>query len=239
MRVSPPKAKNIDFDEVHKFDKMAQAWWDPNGPCRALHALNPLRMQFIQSCCRLSSKSVLDLGCGGGILTETLSQFSEQVIGIDVTESLIQIATTHAAALPHPPTYRTVAVEDLAQESDALFDIITCMEMLEHVPAPDQILKACATLLKPGGMLILSTLNRTPRAFFEAIIGAEYVLKLLPKGTHQYERFIRPSELEHWARPFSLYLKKIRGIQYHVLNKSFSLCNKVSVNYLTCFEKAM
>lgn len=229
---------NVDPIEVQKFDEMAIDWWDKSGPCKPLHDLNPLRLAFIQSHCSLSQSTVLDIGCGGGILTEALSQFCPTVWGLDQSEKALTVAKEHAKALKNPPRYELTTAEELAKQSPQGFDVITCMEMLEHVPNPLSIIAACSTLLKPGGHLFYSTINRTPKAFLFAIIGAEYVMKLLPKGTHDYDRFIRPSELAGWCSERQLILKQMKGISYNVFNKHFSLSEDVSVNYLMHLVKA-
>jgi len=228
---------NVDLTEIEKFDEIASQWWDPEGPCKPLHDLNPHRLDFIQSSCLLPNQTILDVGCGGGILTEALSQVSSHVWGIDQAPKALEVAKKHAASLLHPPHYELSTVEAFAEKYPAHFDVITCMELLEHVPDPLSVIGACATLLKPGGDIFFSTLNRTTKAFLQAIIGAEYCLKLLPKGTHDYARFIRPSELTEWARSQKLILKNISGIQYHLLRKTFSLCADVSVNYLIHFQR--
>jgi 2-polyprenyl-6-hydroxyphenyl methylase/3-demethylubiquinone-9 3-methyltransferase len=228
---------NIDPLEVKKFDEMAPNWWDKNGECKPLHDLNPVRLGFIQSCCSLSSQKILDIGCGGGILTEAMSFFSPFVFGIDQAEKALAVATSHAQGLKQPPTYEQATAESYATQFPGQFDVITCMEMLEHVPDPRSILDACAKLLKPAGHLFLSTLNRTPKAFLGAIVGAEYLLKLLPKGTHDYERFIKPSELSEWARQVGLTPKRIKGVSYRILSKSFMLSDDVSINYFMHLQK--
>jgi len=228
---------NVDLNEVSKFDDMAQDWWDPNGSCKPLHDLNPLRLAFIQSHCSLATRSILDIGCGGGILTEALSRFSPHVTGIDQSQKVLDIAKSHATALSTPPNYVLETCETYAERLPGTFDIITCMEMLEHVPDPLSVLEAASKLLKPGGDLILSTLNRTPKAFLVAILGAEYVLKMLPKGTHEYEKFIRPSELVQAARFCELELKHIKGISYQLFTKQFYLSEDVAVNYIAHFKK--
>lgn len=229
--------ENVDSNEIKKFDAMAEKWWDPQGDCKPLHDLNPLRLDFIQTCCPLADRMILDVGCGAGILTESLSRFSAFVTGIDQSEKALDIAREHARTLPHPPDYQFTTAEQFAASYPERFDVITCMELLEHVPSPTALLEACSTLLKPGGHLIVSTINRTPKAFCHAIIGAEYLLGMLPKGTHQYDRFIRPSELFQWANSNHLALKKMSGFSYRILGKSFFLSDDVSVNYVAHFQK--
>lgn len=230
---------NIDTDEVQKFDNMAADWWDPQGPCKPLHQLNPVRLHFIQTQCNLHEKTILDVGCGGGILTEALSRFSAQVIGLDQSEQALKIAQAHAQAEGlHPaPQYIHATAEAYAEQHPQRFSVITCMELLEHVPDPASLLKALDTLLKPEGDLFISTLNRTPKAFLQAIIGAEYCLRLLPIGTHDYHRFIKPSEIAEWIKNGDLTIQAIRGMKYHVLTKTFSLSRNVDVNYVMHLKK--
>jgi len=230
---------NVDQAEINKFSDLAAYWWDLNGPCKPLHEINPLRLQFIQAHSNLAHQSILDLGCGGGILTEALSHFSAKVTGLDQSSEVLMAARAHAAevGLSNPPHYVESTAEDYAKDNAAQFDVITCMEMLEHVPSPTSVLKACSELLKPGGSLFLSTLNRTMKSFMFAIVGAEYVLNMLPKGTHDYDQFIRPSELSSWATSQGFRLKSMKGISYNVFTRSFSLSNDVSVNYLMHFQK--
>ncbi|MBS0290069.1 MAG: bifunctional 2-polyprenyl-6-hydroxyphenol methylase/3-demethylubiquinol 3-O-methyltransferase UbiG [Proteobacteria bacterium] len=229
---------NIDPLEIQKFDEMATDWWDKSGPCKPLHDLNPIRLDFILSHCSIAKGTqVLDIGCGGGILTEALSQFSTSVWGLDQSEKALEVAKNHAQTLSHPPRYEQSTAEAFAKIHPGNFDLITCMELLEHVPDPLSIINACGALLKPGGQLFFSTLNRTPKSFLFAIVGAEYLLKLLPRGTHTYERFIRPSELAQWSRSRGLSLKHIKGISYNLFSKAYYLSHDVSVNYLMHFEK--
>jgi 2-polyprenyl-6-hydroxyphenyl methylase / 3-demethylubiquinone-9 3-methyltransferase len=228
---------NVDFEEVKKFDEMAKYWWDPKGPCQPLHLLNPVRLAFIQSCCALPGKHIIDVGCGGGILSEALSSVAKNVIGLDQASQVLEIAKTHAKDLSSPPTYVCSTVEAYADKFPQCFDALTCMELLEHVPDPLEVVQSCAKLVKPGGDLFFSTLNRTPKAFLLAILGAEYVLNMLPKGTHRYDRFIRPSELVAWLEKAGLTVKHIKGLHYHPFDKTFSLTKDVSVNYLLHCKK--
>ncbi|MGO9991287.1 MAG: bifunctional 2-polyprenyl-6-hydroxyphenol methylase/3-demethylubiquinol 3-O-methyltransferase UbiG [Steroidobacteraceae bacterium] len=241
-------ARNVDPAELAKFAALAQSWWDPNGPSKALHDLNPLRLQYVErvagraSAGRASAgraqKQVLDVGCGGGILSESMARAGVQVLGIDLTQAVLDVADLHALEAKIEVTYRAVAAEDLALERPAAFDVVTCMEMLEHVPDPAATLTALAKLVKPDGDIIVSTLNRTPRAFAVAILGAEYVARLLPRGTHDYLKFIRPSELARWGRDAGLDLKDLTGIAYNPLTRAFRLSPDTRVNYLAHFRRA-
>ena len=240
--MQPESTNNCSAEEIEKFTKLAESWWDPNGPLQTLHAVNPLRLQWILHKANLTEKAILDVGCGGGILTERLAHFSSQVIGIDQSENCIKAASAHALSntdLSHQPQYLHTPIEALAADPSHSFDVITCMEMLEHVPDPIDIITNCAKLLKPKGFLFLSTLNRTSKAFLQAIIGAEYVLKMIPTGTHKLESFIKPSELVEAIRDrkLPLSLKGIKGITYNMQTKQFLLCNDVSVNYMMVWQK--
>lgn len=230
---------NINENELNKFNQLSQEWWDPQGPLKTLHQINPLRLQFIQENSQLSNKLLVDMGCGGGILTETLSQHCKAITGLDMAPDLIEVARAHAqnGHLAHPPQYEVDTAENYAMHNPNTIDIITCMEMLEHVPDPYAIIKALSTLLKPGGGLFCSTLNRTLSAFCQAIIGAEYILRLLPKGTHDYQSFLRPSELVEMARSVGLKQQAITGIGYRIWNQTFYLSENINVNYLIYFTK--
>lgn len=229
---------NVNPQEIQKFGVKAESWWDPRGDFRTLHAVNPLRLEFIASKVSLSGARVLDVGCGGGILSEGLAKAGAEVLGIDLGEEQIAVAQQHAVHSQLAIDYRVVAVETLAAESPASFDQITCMEMLEHVPDPASIVRACATLVKPGGHVFFSTLNRKLKAYLLAIVGAEYLMKLIPRGTHDFATFIRPSELTRWAREGQLELKHLTGIRYHPLTGQFSLNHRdLDVNYLAAFRR--
>lgn len=230
---------NINKNELNKFNQLNQEWWDPQGPLKTLHQINPLRLQFIQENSQLTNKLLLDMGCGGGILTEALSHHCASITGLDMAQDLISVARAHAqnSQLFNPPQYHVNTAENYAIQYPATFDIITCMEMLEHVPDPLAIMQALSTLLKPGGGLFCSTLNRTFTSFCQAIIGAEYILQLLPKGTHDYQSFLRPSELVEMARSVGLKQQAITGIGYHILNQTFYLSDNINVNYLIYFTK--
>jgi len=227
---------NVDLHEIAKFDALANDWWNPEGKMKPLHMLNPVRLDYIKQHVNLQDKKILDVGCGGGILTEALAKESNDVSGIDFSEQAINIAKQHAGQENLSIRYFAMTIEDLVIQEAHSYDVITCMEMLEHVPNPAQIILACARLLKPNGFVFFSTLNRTVKAYLTAIIGAEYILNLLPKGTHSYARFIRPSELVTWSRKAKLNLKNLSGIDYSLSAKNFSLSKDVSVNYLAAFN---
>ncbi|MBN8261464.1 MAG: bifunctional 2-polyprenyl-6-hydroxyphenol methylase/3-demethylubiquinol 3-O-methyltransferase UbiG [Xanthomonadales bacterium] len=228
---------NFSQAELDKFDELAQRWWDPQGPQKALHALNPPRLAYVAERASLRDAAVLDVGCGGGLLSEALARAGARVTAIDLAPNLLKVARLHGLESGVKVAYREVAVERLAEEAPAAFDAITCMEMLEHVPDPAAVVRACATLLKPGGQLFLSTLNRTPAAFALAIVGAEYVARLLPRGTHQYRDFIRPSELAGWLREAGLALEDVSGLAYEPWRNSARLVARTDVNYLACARK--
>lgn len=228
---------NIDQSEISKFDALASRWWDTNGEMKPLHAINPLRMQFIEQHAKLSGQKILDVGCGGGILSESLAQRGGLVTGIDMAESSIDVAKLHQHESNLTIDYHVATAEDFATQHTETFDVITCLEMLEHVPDPSSIVNACAAMLKPGGKIFFSTLNRNAKAYLFAIIGAEYVLNLLPKGTHDYKKFIKPSELDAWMREANLKLSNMGGLHYNPLTKQYKLNEDVSVNYLLYGEK--
>jgi 2-polyprenyl-6-hydroxyphenyl methylase/3-demethylubiquinone-9 3-methyltransferase len=229
---------NADPQELAKFSELAHRWWDPDSEFRPLHQINPLRLDWIDGLARLSGKRVLDVGCGGGILSDAMARRGADVLGIDLASKPLKVAQLHAMeAGTASVKYREVAAEALAAEMPAQFDVVTCMEMLEHVPDPSSIVAACATLAKPGGWIFFSTINRNAKAFVFAIVGAEHVLKLLPKGTHEYARFIRPSELARWCRAAGLELTETRGMEYNPLSKRYWLSGDTSVNYLLACRK--
>jgi len=223
---------NVEIAEVNKFAELAHQWWDTQGVFKPLHQLNPLRLDYIDSRAPLAGKKVLDVGCGGGILSESMAQRGAQVMGIDLAEKSLQVAQLHALEANVQLDYRCVAVEALAQEKPQAFDVVTCMEMLEHVPDPASVVRACAALVKPGGHVFFSTLNRNAKAYLMAVVGAEYVLNLLPKGTHDYSKFIKPSELAAWMRQSGLELQHQVGVTYHPLSKQYALTTDTSVNYM-------
>ncbi|MCM2355482.1 MAG: bifunctional 2-polyprenyl-6-hydroxyphenol methylase/3-demethylubiquinol 3-O-methyltransferase UbiG [Arenimonas sp.] len=229
---------NASQAELDKFGALASRWWDPQGPQRPLHELNPARLGYVRSRATLAGARVLDVGCGGGLLSEALAGEGARVTALDLAPELIDVARLHLLESGHKVDYRLQPVEALAQEMPGTFDAITCMEMLEHVPDPGAVLQACATLLKPGGKLFLSTLNRTPAAFAVAIVGAEYLARLLPKGTHDYKQFIRPSELAAWLRAAGLRLDDVSGLAYDPLRRKAWVGGPTAVNYLACAVKS-
>jgi 2-polyprenyl-6-hydroxyphenyl methylase/3-demethylubiquinone-9 3-methyltransferase len=228
---------NFSQSELDKFDELAQRWWDPNGPQKALHALNPARLGYVAARTPLRGAAVLDVGCGGGLLSEAMAQAGAEVTAIDLAPNLLKVARLHGLESGIRVGYREMPVEALAAEAPASFDAITCMEMLEHVPEPGSVIEACARLLKPGGRLFLSTLNRTPAAFALAIVGAEYVARVLPKGTHQYRDFIKPSELARWLRESGLELEDVSGLMYEPWRNSARVVARTDINYLACARK--
>jgi 2-polyprenyl-6-hydroxyphenyl methylase/3-demethylubiquinone-9 3-methyltransferase len=230
-------AQNADPAELAKFTALAQSWWDPNGPSKMLHELNPLRLRYVDRAAALPGKQILDVGCGGGILSESMGRAGARVLGIDLAPALIEVAELHALQAGIAVDYRTAAAEDLARERPGAFDAVTCMEMLEHVPDPAAALQALAVLAKPGGDVIVSTLNRHPQAFAVAILGAEYIARILPRGTHEYLKFIRPSELARWGRAAGLELVDLCGISYNPLTRAFRLSPNTNVNYLAHFRR--
>jgi len=231
-------APNVDDDEVRKFDQLASRWWDPHGEFKPLHLLNPLRTGYVAERATLAEAQVLDVGCGGGLLSESLAQLGAQVTGIDMAPGPLAVARLHQQKSGlESIRYLESTAESLAEAEPGAFDVVTCMEVIEHVPDPASLIAACATLLRPGGQIFFSTLNRTPQAFLLAIVGAEYVLGMLPRGTHEYEKFIRPSELRSWASDAELSFVDIRGITYHPLGDRFSLGSDVAVNYLMHFTR--
>jgi 2-polyprenyl-6-hydroxyphenyl methylase/3-demethylubiquinone-9 3-methyltransferase len=228
---------NVDPDEIAKFEKLAERWWDPHSEFRPLHEINPLRLGFIIDRVGLNGKTVLDIGCGGGILTEAMAAAGAQVTGIDLGDSPLAVAKLHLKESNQHVEYRKIAAEDLAREQPAAFDVVTCMELLEHVPDPASTVRACAQLVKPGGHVFFSTINRNPKAWLFAIVGAEYVLGLLPRGTHDYMKFIKPSELAAWARAAGLNPREFTGMHYNPLSQRYSLGPGVDVNYIAYFMR--
>jgi 2-polyprenyl-6-hydroxyphenyl methylase/3-demethylubiquinone-9 3-methyltransferase len=223
---------NADPLELDKFGDLAHRWWDPNSEFKPLHDINPLRLDWIEANAGLAGRKVLDVGCGGGLLSEGMAARGATVTGIDLSEKPLGVAKLHLLESGEKVDYRKVAVETLAEEMPGAFDVVTCLEMLEHVPNPSSIVTACARLVKPGGQVFFSTLNRNPKSYLFAVIGAEYVLNMLPKGTHDYARFIKPSELARWAKMAGLEPQELIGMSYNPLNKQYSLGKDTSVNYL-------
>jgi 2-polyprenyl-6-hydroxyphenyl methylase/3-demethylubiquinone-9 3-methyltransferase len=223
---------NADNLELQKFAELAHKWWDVNSEFKPLHEINPLRLNWINSLVALEGKRVLDVGCGGGILSESMYFKGAAVVAIDLGEKALAVAKLHQLESGAAVDYQYIAVEQLAQEQPASFDVVTCMEMLEHVPDPAAIVAACAKLIKPGGSVFFSTINRNPKAYVFAVLGAEYILNLLPKGTHDYAKFIKPSELSSWARAADLNLLSMRGMSYNPITKNYWLGDDVSVNYM-------
>jgi 2-polyprenyl-6-hydroxyphenyl methylase/3-demethylubiquinone-9 3-methyltransferase len=229
---------NVDAQELAKFSDLAHRWWDVDSEFRPLHEINPLRLAWIDELAGLRGKTVLDVGCGGGILAESMARKAAHVTGIDLATKPLGVARLHALeAGVENLDYREIATESLAAEKPAAFDLVTCMEMLEHVPDPAAVVQACATLVRPGGWVFFSTLNRNPKAFLFAIVGAEYLLRMLPKGTHEYERFIRPSELARWCRDAGLVLQASRGLAYNLFTRRYRLSSDTSVNYLVACRR--
>jgi len=228
---------NFSRAEVDKFDELAHRWWDPQGPQKALHALNPARLGYVAGRIALRGAGLLDVGCGGGLLSEALAKEGARVTAIDLAPGLLKVARLHMLESGVEVDYRSSSVEALAAEQPAAYDAITCMEMLEHVPDPASVLQACATLLRPGGRLFVSTLNRTPAAFALAIVGAEYIARMLPRGTHQYRDFIRPSELGAWLRACGLQLEDVSGLVYEPWRNAARIGRRTDVNYLACAVK--
>ncbi|WP_395823588.1 bifunctional 2-polyprenyl-6-hydroxyphenol methylase/3-demethylubiquinol 3-O-methyltransferase UbiG [Collimonas sp.] len=223
---------NADPSELKKFSDLAHHWWDPESEFRPLHEINPLRLEWINSRASLAGKNVVDVGCGGGILAESMARKGVKVTGIDLSDKALKVADLHSLESGIEVRYEKIAAEDLAQREAAQFDVVTCMEMLEHVPNPASIVRACATLVKPGGQVFFSTLNRNPKAYLQAVIGAEYLLRMLPKGTHDYAKFITPAELAQFARNAGLTIDTLRGMSYNPLTRIYSLNQDTAVNYL-------
>lgn len=229
---------NADPAELAKFSDLAHRWWDPDSEFKPLHQINPLRLGWIDGQISLAGKRVLDIGCGGGILSDSMARKGAEVTGIDLSSKALKVAQLHALeAGTQNVSYREVSAEALAQEQPASFDVVTCMEMLEHVPDPASVVSACSTLVKPGGWVFFSTINRNPKSFLFAIVGAEYLLRMLPKGTHEYAKMIRPSELAAHCRAAGLSLEQTRGMEYNPLTQRYWLSSDTSVNYLVASRK--
>jgi len=239
MQNTAPK-NNFDEAELAKFSDLAHRWWDPESEFRPLHQINPMRLDWIKGITALQGKKVLDVGCGGGILTDAMARSGGHALGIDLATKSLKVAQLHALEAQTPNVqYREVAAEALAAEQPASFDVVTCMEMLEHVPDPSAIVRACAQLVKPGGHVFFSTLNRNPKSFLFAIVGAEYVLNLLPRGTHEYAKFIRPSELARDCREAGLEWQHTRGMEYNPITRRYWLSGDTSVNYMVATQKPL
>ena len=223
---------NADPAELQKFSDLAHRWWDPESEFKPLHQINPLRLDWIDNAARIADKRVVDIGCGGGILAESMATRGAQVTGVDLSEKALGVARLHLFESGQSVDYRLISAEDLAREAPASFDVVTCMEMLEHVPDPASTIRACATLVKPGGHVFFSTLNRNLKAYVMAVVGAEYVLNLLPKGTHEYAKFIKPSELARYVREAGLDVEELVGMNYNPFSKVYSLGRDTDVNYL-------
>ena len=230
--------KNLDHDEVKKFDDLAAKWWDPDGEFKPLHQINPLRVGFINERANLEGIKVLDVGCGGGILAEALSKLGAQVTGIDASEQTIGVAQNHSNSVGSDISYYQTTIEEfIANKPEEKFDVITCLEMLEHVPSPGEIIKTCSTILKDDGDIFFSTINRNPRSYLFAIVGAEYILNLLPKGTHDYQKFIKPSELAKWIRDARLSQIETIGLSYNPITDNYWLGKDIQVNYMVHAKK--
>ena len=230
--------KNLDHDEVKKFDDLAAKWWDPDGEFKPLHQINPLRVGFINERANLEGIKVLDVGCGGGILAEALSKLGAQVTGIDASEQTIGVAQNHSNAVGSDVSYYQTTIDEfIVNKPEEKFDVITCLEMLEHVPSPGEIIKTCSTILKDDGDIFFSTINRNPRSYLFAIVGAEYILNLLPKGTHDYQKFIKPSELAKWIRDARLSQIETIGLSYNPITDNYWLGKDIQVNYMVHAKK--
>ena len=230
--------KNVDDIESRKFEELASRWWDPNSEFKPLHEINPLRMNYISRQINLANKKVLDIGCGGGILAEAMAFHGANVTAIDLAEASLSVAKLHQLESKLDIDYRNISAESLAIQEPEQYDVITCLEMLEHVPDPGSIVNACFKLAKPGGQVFFSTINRNPKSYLFAIIGAEYILNLLPRGTHDFAKFIQPSELAAWCRESQLKLKDQIGMSYNPITKKYSLGKNIDVNYIAFYQKA-
>jgi 2-polyprenyl-6-hydroxyphenyl methylase/3-demethylubiquinone-9 3-methyltransferase len=233
------QSMNADPLELQKFSDLAHRWWDPTSEFRPLHEINPLRLEWINARAPLAGKTIVDVGCGGGILAESMARKGGNVTGIDLSEKALKVADLHSLESGVQVRYELIAAENLAAREPARYDIVTCMEMLEHVPDPAAIVRACATLVKPGGHVFFSTLNRNPKAYLFAVIGAEYLLRMLPRGTHDYEKFITPAELAQFIRSAGMDVDSLKGMSYNPLTKMYSLNQDTSVNYLVACTRSL
>ena len=232
-----PTKQNVDPVEISKFEDLASRWWDKNGEFKSLHDINPLRLNFINTGSPLQAKKVVDVGCGGGILCESMARCGAEVTGIDMGKAPLSVARLHALEEELEIDYQHTTAEALAVENPAVYDIVTCMEMLEHVPDPSSVINACSEMIKPGGSIYFSTINRNPKAFLFAIVSAEYVMNMLPRGTHQFAKFIRPSELDIWARACGLEVSRIEGVIYNPVTGMFRTSHDVDVNYMVRYTR--
>jgi len=228
---------NFDPQEIAKFEELASRWWDPDSEFKPLHEINPLRLEYIERRSSLKGKAVIDIGCGGGILTESMALKGANVLGIDMGKAPLSVAQLHKLESGAELDYQQITAEELADKEPGKYDVVTCMEMLEHVPDPSSVIAACSKLVKPDGHVFFTTINRNPKSYLFAIVGAEYIMKILPKGTHDYSKFIKPSELESWARTADLHLRELTGMSYNILSKKYSLGHEVTVNYLMHTQK--
>jgi 2-polyprenyl-6-hydroxyphenyl methylase/3-demethylubiquinone-9 3-methyltransferase len=228
---------NFDPQEIAKFEALAARWWDPDSEFKPLHEINPLRLEYIERRSSLKGKTVVDVGCGGGILAESMALKGAHVLGIDMGKAPLSVAQLHKLESGAELDYQQITAEELAEQEPGKYDVVTCMEMLEHVPDPSSVIAACSKLVKPEGHVFFTTLNRNPKSFLFAIVGAEYIMNILPKGTHEYSKFIKPSELENWARSADLHLKELTGMSYNILTKKYSLGTDVAINYLMHTQK--
>lgn len=228
---------NFDPQEIAKFEELASRWWDPDSEFKPLHEINPLRLEYIDRRVSLKGKTVVDVGCGGGILAESMALKGANVLGIDMGKAPLSVASLHKLESGAELEYQQITAEELADKEAGKYDVVTCMEMLEHVPDPASVIAACSKLVKPDGHVFFSTINRNPKSYLFAIVGAEYIMQMLPKGTHDYNKFIKPSELEEWARAADLHLRELTGMSYNLLSKKYSLGHDVDVNYLMHTQK--
>lgn len=228
---------NFDPQEIAKFEELASRWWDPDSEFKPLHEINPLRLEYIDRRASLKGKTVVDVGCGGGILAESMALKGANLLGIDMGKAPLSVASLHKLESGAELDYQQITAEELADKEAGKYDVVTCMEMLEHVPDPASVIAACSKLVKPDGHVFFSTINRNPKSYLFAIVGAEYIMQMLPKGTHEYSKFIKPSELETWARAADLHLRELTGMSYNLLSKKYSLGHDVDVNYLMHTQK--